>query len=97
MAMADYCGDGRSWTRDGTLIQRWDRLLPPAQARTRIDPRMTFEAAWTPRGAACLAHPRWTGLAQDFRPERCAKALPACGSEEEAVRDHGGILLFNAS
>ena len=97
MAMADYCGDGRSWTREATLIQRWDRLSPPAQPRSAPDPRMTFEAAWTPRGAACIAHARWSGLAQEFAPERCAPRLPRCRSEREALDASPDAILFNAS
>ncbi|HKQ28227.1 MAG TPA: ADYC domain-containing protein [Burkholderiales bacterium] len=96
MAMADYCGDGRSWTRDATLIQRWDLLSPPVQPKTELRATMSFEAAWTPLGAACLARPRWQGLVEDFRPERCARKIPVCPSEQEALREPGAILL-NAS
>jgi ADYC domain len=97
MAMADYCGDGRSWTRDGTLIQHWDRLSPPVQPRTQLVPGMSFEAAWTPAGAACLSHRRWTGLDEEFGPQRCARPVPRCSSEQEAARLFGEALLFNAS
>ncbi|HUQ73838.1 MAG TPA: ADYC domain-containing protein [Burkholderiales bacterium] len=99
MAMADYCGDGRSWTRDGTLIQRWDRLSPPVQPRTADIGSMSFEAAWTPRGAACLARPRWSGLAPDFTPGRCARPPGHCDSEDDALKRFPDepLLLFNAS
>jgi hypothetical protein len=90
MAMADYCGDGRSWTRDGTLIQRWDVLSPPVQPRTSGDPRMTFEAAWTPAGAACMARPRWPELS----PTGCKTPIAACATPEEAPRT---AVLFNRS
>jgi hypothetical protein len=90
MAMADYCGDGRSWTRDGTLIQRWDLLSPPAQPRTSGDPRMTFEAAWTPAGAACMARPRWPELS----PTGCKAPIAPCATPEEAPRT---AVLFNGS
>jgi ADYC domain len=32
-ARADYCGDGRSFTEDGTSINIWDRLPPRARSR----------------------------------------------------------------
>jgi hypothetical protein len=97
MAMADYCGDGRPWTRDGTLIDMWDTLVPPVQRRDGSDRDMLFEAAWTPAGAACLAHRRWTGLPEEFYPQRCERPLPACASPEEARRRFGDALLFNGS
>lgn len=97
MAMADYCGDGRSWTRDATLIDMWDTLAPPVQRRDGSDAAMRFEAAWTPAGAACLAHPRWTGLPEEFDAQRCERPLPACASADEARHRFGDPLLFNAS
>lgn len=97
MAMADYCGDGRPWTRDGTLIDKWDTLVPPVQRRDGSDREMLFEAAWTPAGAACMAHRRWTGLPEEFYPQRCARELPACSSAQEARSRFGDPLLFNAS
>jgi hypothetical protein len=96
MAMADYCGDGRSWTRDGTLIQRWDALTPPVQPYVGIAKGMRFEAAWTPQGAACLARARW--VEKGFGRDACAASVPACASPEEALRKFGGsVLLLNAS
>jgi len=62
MARADYCGNGRSHTREDSPIDMYDGLA--MQARTREttsawDPaRGSFEAAWTPEGAACLARTR---------------------------------------
>jgi hypothetical protein len=56
MVRADYCGDGRGFTRDGTRIDLFDPVgvnepEPPARA-------MLFEAAWGPQGALCIAKPR---------------------------------------
>ena len=97
MAMADYCGDGRPWTRDGTLIDHWDTLTPPVQRRDGGDRDMAFEAAWTPEGAVCLGHRRWTGLPEEFYPQRCARPLPACASAGEARSRFGAPLLLNDS
>ena len=54
VVLADYCGDGRAHTRDGTRINVYDRL----GIETRDDLPGTFEAAWTPSGAVYLNEPR---------------------------------------
>ncbi len=55
MIRADYCGDGRPHTRDGTLIDVYDRL----GIQKRVEqPDMVFEAAWGPGGATYVARPR---------------------------------------
>jgi hypothetical protein len=52
---ADYCGDGRGWTHDGTLIDIYDRLgIQKAEHREG----MRFEAAWGIGGAVCVSHTR---------------------------------------
>lgn len=62
MARADYCGDGHSHTRDGTIIDVYDVLRVQTQTQSlsrKWDPsRAIFDALWLPDGAACLAHPR---------------------------------------
>ena len=62
MARADYCGDGRSHTHQNTSIDMYDSLEVLAratQATAGWDPaRASFEAAWTPEGAHCLARTR---------------------------------------
>ena len=57
MVRADYCGDGRGWTRTGMAIDVFDDIGIQA-AETRGDPGFSFEAGWTPGGAVCVAHPR---------------------------------------
>jgi hypothetical protein len=62
MARADYCGDGRSHTHENTTIDYYDALGLSART-TKVsalwDPaRGSFEAAWGPDGATCLAHTR---------------------------------------
>ena len=62
MARADYCGDGQSWTLDGTPIS----IALPSAAGARLDPApegMLWEAAWTEGGAVCLGRKRWDSLA----------------------------------
>ena len=45
---ADYCGNGKPHTRDGTRIELWDR--EGIQVDTS-EPGLTFEAAWNEDGA----------------------------------------------
>jgi hypothetical protein len=62
MARADYCGDGRSHTREDTPIDMYDDLAVlkrTTEATARWAPeRATFEGAWAPDGAWCLARTR---------------------------------------
>jgi hypothetical protein len=98
MVRADYCGDGKGHTRDGTPIDVFDRV------GIQLDePRagMTFEAGWGPDGATCLAHTRVPDVAKlpDIAaecPERLAHALGAECSEEKA-RNDPRTLLFDKS
>jgi ADYC domain-containing protein len=61
VARADYCGNGRPHTRDGTMINVWDHLPSPGPIQTRgaTPAGMLFEAGWDTRGAVCLSHARW--------------------------------------
>jgi hypothetical protein len=58
-ARADYCGNGKSHTRDGTWINIWDNLTPPINPQAATPPGMLFEAGWATNGAVCLSHARW--------------------------------------
>jgi hypothetical protein len=63
MARADYCGDGTPHTREGTMINIWDRLPAPGPIQSHgglLPPLgMLFEAGWSPDGAVCLSRARW--------------------------------------
>ncbi len=93
MARADYCGNGKSATYDGTLVDVWDSegvLGKDTEPQTGE----AFEAAWTSKGAVCMDHPRWPALATS----PCLSDIPSCRSEEEARTMAGGkVLVFNAS
>lgn len=62
MARADYCGNGRSHTREGRTLDIYDELTVNTRTREATagwDPaRASFEAAWTAEGAWCLARSR---------------------------------------
>ena len=53
MIRADYCGDGRSWTKDGTWINLYDNI-----SLQQDEADWAMEAEWTPLGARCLSHQR---------------------------------------
>ena len=61
VARADYCGVGVAHTRNGTMINLWDRLPAPGPIqRHGLTPLlMFFEAGWNTGGAVCLSHSRW--------------------------------------
>src|SRR5262249_12867196 len=69
MARADYCGDGQSWTKTGTLINMWD--LDGIQLRGASEPGFHFEAGWTRDGATCLDHKRWSDISDKVFFENC--------------------------
>jgi hypothetical protein len=96
MARADYGGDGRASTREGTLIHWCDRfgihscVDGPAPA--------PFEAAWGRDGATCVARPRIAAnvtLAQlAARYPRLKPHLgPAACNEDGAMRDSTALLI----
>jgi hypothetical protein len=96
MLRADYCGDGRGWTRDGTLVDVWDDLAIQ-RLEGAGDPAFAFEAAWGPQGAVCVAHTRIPeNIALDQLKAYCPRLarMPAC---DESVGRAAGALLFNRS
>ncbi|MBF9195594.1 ADYC domain-containing protein [Microvirga terrestris] len=98
LVRADYSGDDRPTTRDGTMIDIYDRF--GIQKPDDLDP-MPFEAAWGKDGAVCVAHPR---IAHSVTLDELAKNHPRLrdrlGSEactEEVMRSHPEAILFNRS
>ena len=100
MMRADYCGDGKAHTRDGTPIEIIDRLGSREEPGTDL----VFEAGWTPEGASCVAKPRlspspWPleAIAAEC-PERLRNRLgdaATCNVATELARPE--VLLLNKS
>lgn len=101
MVNANYCGDNRT-TRDGMQIDYWDDL-----GIARPDPDaeregLTFEAAWGPGGAVCVAHTRvpehetLDGLRRNC-PRLADRLGPAKCSPSTVARWNERALLFNRS
>jgi hypothetical protein len=102
LVRADYCG-GRGTTRDGMLIDVYDDIGIQAPDAKAVDAGVRFEAAWTPAGAACVAHTR---VPENVTLEQLAAQCPrlagrlgeASCTEKSAARLPGGpVLLFNRS
>ena len=81
MVRADYCGNGHSHTREDTVIDLYDGLQilkRTTEASAGWEPaRASFEAAWAPEGAWCLARTRY-GTAVET-------ALAACPDRFEPI------------
>lgn len=75
---ADYCGNGKPHTRDGTRIELWDEVN--LQDDTS-EPGMSFEAAWNEKGAVCVSKTR---IPDDFPLEDIIEECP------EKLKDHTG-------
>ncbi|MCY1015046.1 ADYC domain-containing protein [Pyxidicoccus sp. MSG2] len=69
MARADYCGNGQNHTHQNTVIDLYDRF--GLVERGEWDPaKASFEAAWAPDGATCLARTR-DGRAMETILQEC--------------------------
>ncbi len=58
---ADYCGDGRAWTADGTELQWTDAkgwFTSPDLDLTSCEAQSMIEGVWGAEGALCLNKPR---------------------------------------
>jgi hypothetical protein len=117
MVRADYCGDGLSHTRDESVIDMYDALqilTRTTQASRAWDPaKSSFEAAWSPDGASCLARTRdgqalETVLARcpgRFEPgtqdlgqgDRCTVRRKGGGAEKALLRNHASGQAPEAS
>lgn len=100
MARADYCGNGKSHTRDGTPINIYDVL--GIQKKTPHT-GMVFEAAWSPEGATFINRTRWYETLAEIRQE-CPDKLKGRINEggdgvtsEKVKQKWSNSLLFNDS
>jgi hypothetical protein len=97
LVRADYCGNGHGWTRNGTPIELHDAV---GIQREEEAPGMSFEAAWGPDGAHCVAHVRVpaNGSLEDVLrtcPRLAGKIGKACPSSIRPGED--GVLIVNKS
>ncbi len=101
LVRANYCGD-HGTTRDGMLIDIYDRI---GIQQPEPDPghyNLRFEAAWDVNGAVCVAHTR---VAPNATLPSLAAACPrladrlgeATCTEQTAARWSTSVLLYNRS
>lgn len=92
LVRADYGGDGQGHTRNGTLIDLFDRI---GIQRDETAPDMSFEAVWGPDGAVCVRHTR---LPDDPPLQEIATRWPRlAGHVGEACDETVRGLLFTRS
>jgi hypothetical protein len=84
MITADYCGDGHSYTEDGTPLH-WENATGSVTPTEEVG---TPEAIWTANGALCLDTPRVV------EPGEVACALPSC---DDFTLDDGEWMTHNPS
>ncbi len=97
MLRADYCGDGRSFTRDGTIISFADRIgINNISDGTKAFARpeeLPFEASWNAEGAVCVARTRISDKATlvGLRAA-CPKIADRLGANVCSPAKSGGLL-----
>lgn len=101
MLRADYCGNGKGHTREGTPVYIYDVL--DIQTQTPNTNGMVFEAAWGPNGATCINRPRWLETLSEIGSE-CPEKLKertneggTCTTAQKAKQNWSGSLIFNDS
>ena len=100
MLRADYCGDGRPHTSNGTLVNSWDAFgLDPSEPQAG----WTLEAEWSEGGAVCVNHARdaWKGAGKvkasmKYIQQHCpevvgAEAVALCGSAQSTFYTDSGF------
>jgi hypothetical protein len=103
MVRAAYCGS-HGTTRDGMTIDYWDTAgvnMPEDAKASALGLR--FEAAWSTRGAVCVAHTR---VPQNMTLEKLGRSCPYleprlgaqnCIAERAVKGQYGPALLFDRS
>lgn len=93
MVRADYCGDGVAHTKDGTSIRYYDDLGIEKRG-AQDDPSYVFEAGWSPQGAVCVAHPRWSDVVTlEQITARCPRLAAIARCDEASARALGARLF----
>lgn len=102
MMRADYCGDGHSFTKDGSEVRLYDKKyvkkadVDKQIKKDHLDGKLRFEAEWdATKGAVCVAQFRYPELVQQGVSAACLAKIRWC-TQQEAERD-GDPVVFNVS
>jgi hypothetical protein len=102
MVTANYCGD-KGTTKDGMKIDLYDNIGINTRAESAGNDDLQFEAAWTPTGAACVAHTR---VPDNVNLQQLAENCPRlkdrlgeshCSENRARSGELGAVLIFNRS
>jgi len=101
MITANYCGDRRT-TRDGMAIDLFDSAGIQSPDTDAEASGMTFEAAWGPDGALCVAHTRVPeNVSLEQLARECPRLVGHLGSSActEEIARHLAVpaLMYNRS
>jgi ADYC domain len=94
MMRADYCGDGTPHTVTGMQVQLFDRAGIVPQIGSDFG---SFEAAWGPDGAVCVAHARVPAFPLEAVLRACPRLAAAGPCTEDAIWTLPAALLGNRS
>ena len=102
LVRADYCGN-KGTTKDGMLIDIYDKIGIQGESDTADHDGLRFEAAWDTNGALCVAHTR---VPENITLEQLTEECPrlrghvgetACNRSEAGSGSFGPALLYNTS
>lgn len=102
LVRADYCGTGGT-TKDGMLIDIYDKIGISTISDTADHDALKFEAAWDVNGAVCVAHTRvreninLEGLATECPRLRGRLGETVCTRAAAESGAFGAALLYNRS
>lgn len=92
MLRADYCGNGKAHTQEGTPIDVYDRLQ--IQQPT-LNSGMTFEAAWNPDGVVWLSRTRYPHTLKQLQQD-CPEKLKTILHSGQSLTPGKELQLTNA-
>lgn len=87
MVRADYCGDGKTWTEDGTTVDIFDGVGVLAEDSMYGE---GIEADWSADGAHCIQHTRWEDSASstpalDYIQANCPERLAGVSAPNDTT------------
>jgi len=100
LARADYCGNGKPNTHDGTWVNLWDTLPAPGPIQRHglvTPPGMLFEAGWNTGGAVCLSRARWLLDEGPAIAQLCPQRLVPPGVGETVCETISDALGYDAN